>query len=825
MPGKRSASARAFLPRLPFVMPWLLAATAPCALAGTAIEEIRVVGISPAGGAELPAARVPRHVQTLTSADFERAQSLDVSELLARRLTSVTVNAAQNNPLQPDVRYRGYTASPLLGLAQGVAVYVNGARVNEPLGDTVSWDLLPQSAVAELALTAGADPLFGMNALGGALQVSMKNGFDFQAHRGEVYGGSHDRYGGTLESGNGNDRLAYYVNISRFDESGWRDLSDSDATNAYASLGWRGARAGVELGALYGDSFLTGNGTVPVGLAALDRKAIFTAPDVTENELAMVTLEAEYALAERTSVSLGAFHRKNDTHAFNGDAAEYTVCRLGDGDHLLDGLEDDDVEALGLELDALCGDRTLPDLAALEAALARAGGAVAAEDLTATLSGSGRLAGDAVNNRSSRDQTSHGMHLQLLHDGALLGRDNHLVVGAAHYQGDSRFAATVELAELDPVTRSTRGLGTGTFLDGAATAVDTRTRTASLYASDTLMLADALALTLAGRYDHTTVAVSDRTGRQPELEGNHDFHRFNPAVGLTWQPGDRLNVYASYAESSRAPTPIELTCNEAVFERARARAVENGESAAGTDFECRLPNAFVADPPLDQVVARSVELGLRGRAFGGRWHLGAFRSDNRDDIVFQSSGRATGVFGQVDSTRRQGLEAAANGQWGALRWFTNYTYLRATFEDHFDATSPAHPGADADGNLAVRPGDRIPATPAHQVKVGADWQVTERLAIGGEGIYNAGQYLRGDPANQLDRLDGYAVVNLRLCYAWSPRYRAFARVDNVFDAEYENFGVLAEDPGEVIDDLPDERPRYVAPGAPRGAWIGLRVTL
>jgi len=806
-----------------------LAAAAPPGLAQTrALEEIEVIGVTPTEGIGLSRDKIAGHVQRSSAADLERAQSLDLSDFMSRNLGSVSINSAQNNPLQPDVQFRGFTASPLLGLPQGIAVYQDGARINEPLGDAVNWDLLPESAVHSISLIGGANPLFGLNTLGGALALDMKNGFNFQGHGAEVYGGSFDRIVVNGESGGNNGTFGYYVNVSYFEEDGWRDLSDSDATNVYASLSWHGAGTSLDLGLQYGESFLTGNGALPVGLLAIDRDAIFTAPDITENDMHMFTLEGTHFLTDELHFSGSAFYRNNDTESFNGDASEFGVCDLGNGARLLEGLEEDDLEELGLDEDDVCDGVAHADAEALENFLnALAGGAeFDLEDLTGELSGTGVLAGEAINNRSTREQESWGFDAQLTFLEALFGHENHLVVGFGFNDGDSRFESVVELAGLDPVTRSTEGLGVGTFVDEAATFVNTSTESWSVYFTDTFSLTEDLHLTVAGRYNDTDVRIRDRSGERPELDGDHGFSRFNPAVGLAWQAREDLNLYGSYSESARAPTPIELSCNEGVFQVARDFAVAAGEDPDDIDFECRLPNAFLADPPLDQVVAKSFEAGARGRVFGTTdWHAGFFHTVNEDDIIFQTTGRATGLFANVDETRRLGVETSLRGRWQTLDWFLAYTYVEATFQDDFMVLSPAHPFADDEGEIRVRDGDRIPGIPEHQLKLGGDWAFANGLSVGADLVYNSDQHLRGDESNQLDTLDGYAVVNLRASYRFAQRFELFARVDNVFDAEYENFGLIGEDPGEVIEGLAGTRPNFLGPGAPRAGWVGLRVRL
>jgi outer membrane receptor protein involved in Fe transport len=806
----------------------LLASLPPVpASAAGALEEVTVVGVSPTEGARLDRSRFAAHVQSASADELARGQSLDLTDFMSRNFASVSINSAQHNPLQPDVQFRGFTASPLLGLPQGLAVYQDGVRVNEPLGDAVNWDLLPESAVASISLVGGANPVFGLNTLGGALAIDMKNGFNFEGHAGEVYGGSFDRIVGVLESGGNNGVFGYYANVHHFEEDGWRDLSDSDALNVYLSASWHGQRTSVDAAFQYGESELTGNGAIPAGLLDIDRDAIFTAPDVTENDMKMFTFEVEHTFSATVAFSGNAFYRGNDTDSLNGDASELAACEFADA-ALIEGLEEDDLEELGLDEDDVCegqfaGAQALEDF--LNAMLDPGDAAFNIEDLSDALSGTGVIEHEAINNISTREQDSHGGSGQIVLSQTLSARDNQLLLGFAWFDGESEFDSVVELSGLDEDTRSTEGLGTGTFLDEEATLVSTETRSWSVYFSDTVALTDRVALTVSGRYNDTDVQIDDRSGERAELNGDHDFERFNPAVGLTWQVADAINLYGSYSESSRAPTPIELSCNEGVFEIARRIAIDEGEDPDDVEFECRLPNAFLADPPLEQVVARSFEVGARGTLGAADYHLGFFHTVNRDDIVFQTTGRATGLFANVEETRRLGFEAAARGQWGALEWFGAYSYIEATFEDDFLALSPAHAFADEDGEIEVRAGDRMPGIPEHQLKLGADYALANGLSVGAEFIYNSDQVPRGDESNQLDEIGGYALVNLRAIYRLGGRFELFARVDNVFDEDYENFGLLGEDPTEVLEGLADDAPIFLGPGAPRAGWVGLRIRL
>jgi outer membrane receptor protein involved in Fe transport len=315
---------------------------------------------------------------------------------------------------------------------------------------------------------------------------------------------------------------------------------------------------------------------------------------------------------------------------------------------------------------------------------------------------------------------------------------------------------------------------------------------------------DAIAITISGRFNESKVALRDQIGTA--LNGNHKFHRFNPAAGITFQQSATLGFYAGYSESNRIPTPVELTC-------------------ADENDPCRLPNAFLADPPLLQVVGKSWEIGARGTRAEVDWHLGAFRTTNEDDIIFISAGALTneGFFSNVGDTRRQGIELSLKGSaFERLDWFLNYTYLSATFEENLALASENNPAA-IDSEVFVSPGDRIPLSPDTMIKFGMDYAATDKLSFGTAILHNADMYFRGDEGNDFAQIPGYTVLNLRAEYLFNERIAAFITLDNVFDRDYETFGLFG-DPAEVLGDTFSD-PRFLGPSAPRAAWIGVRLDL
>ena len=721
---------------------------------------------------------VPANVQRALAEQLQRSQALDLTDFLNRQFSSVSINHAQNNPLQPDFNFRGFTASPLLGLPQGLSVYENGVRINDPFGDTINWDLIPVSAIDNVQMLAGAQPVFGLNTLGGALSLRMKNGFGQQGTQLDAYGGAFGRLGTSLQAGGNDGRWGYYGDVDYFKEDGWRDHSYSDALRVYGALSRHESDWAVDLSAAYANTKLRGNGPAPAELLAIDRSAVFTYPDITQNEHAQLILEGSRSLSDVLRLSGNVFYRRLDTDTFNGDATPFEQCEFG-GEQFL-------VEEGGCE----------PILD------------VAGQPIPAELDGSEL---NAINNLGRREQESYGGSAQLGLQAPLFGRENNLTFGVAFSIGRTTFDSVVEAASLLEDRATSR---TGVFAQNFATAVGSDVTSASLYFLDTLSLSESVAVTLSGRYDDTRIELSDRSGEDPELDGKHDFGRFNPAVGVTFRLTPSMTLYGSYGESTRAPSPVELAC-------------------ASEDAPCNLPNAFLTDPPLEQVVAKSTEIGLRSEGHEGlQWHIGAFYTVNHNDILFQTTGGPqanVGFFDNVGDTLRTGIELSLSQRLARFRWSFDYSYLDATFDDDFVSNSPHHPIFASDPaspaivgeqKLLVTAGSNIPGIPQHQANLGVDFALRDRFDVGADVVMRSGVYLRGDEANLLDKTDGYAIVNLRAEWQLNDNVVLFARIENVFDQGYETFGVLG-DPREVFEDFSD--PRFLGSGPPLGAWVGARL--
>jgi iron complex outermembrane recepter protein len=737
----------------------------------TPVYETVVTATTPLHGSRLPRDRIPANVQTATGVAIAEQHSLDVAGYLNEALGSVHVNDAQDNPLQPDLQYRGFLASPLLGAPQGLSAYLDGARLNEPFGDTVNWDLIPTSAIRSVNLMPGSNPIFGLNTLGGALTLETKTGFTDPGAAASLLYGSFGRKLVSASAGTHGDHVGVFAAAELFDEDGWRRFSPSRKADALLSASYESGARSAELILMGVDTSLTGNGASPEQLLAADRAAIFTYPDRTENRLFMALARGETPVAAQVRISGTAFLRESRTRSVNGDQREWAECQAQPG--------------------VLCA---ADDSGAETPVLDRGGAPVPFADSY-----------DAANNGSYTRQHGYGAAAQLAIEAPLGTRENHLFVGAAADQGRIRFRSQSTVATLT----ADRGTIDAGFLDPASpVAVDSVVSNLGVYATDTLAVRGDLFLTASARFNVSTLSLRDQIG--DDLDGDHTFHRLNPALGLSYQPRAEIGGYAGYSESARAPTAIELTC------------------ASPTD-PCRLPNAFVADPPLNQVIARTFEVGVRGGVRRGGmtldYALAGFRTSNSDDILFISSGMVSnqGYFSNVGNTRRQGIEASLLGRQrmggrARIDWAVHYTLMSATFETPFTALSATHPDA-INGSIGVPAGAHIPSIPAHVAKATlsgvSGWGGVAGLTV----VANSSQYFRGDEANLLAPLPGFVVVNLRFGYQLTPQIAVNLLANNALDAHFSTFGVLGSATavlGPTFDD-----PRFVGPGAPRAAWLEL----
>jgi outer membrane receptor protein involved in Fe transport len=743
------------------------------------LPTVHVIGTAPLPGVERPLSQIPSNIRHLGAKSLDDAQDVSLTDALATRLPGVNLNETQGNPFQADLNYRGFTASPLLGTAQGLSVYIDGVRANTPFGDTVNWDMIPQVALDSLTVIPGSNPLFGLNTLGGAIAIATKDGFRYRGSEVEAKVGSFGRKSLEVEHGGNNGSLGYYVAASKYREDGWREYSQSDVQQFFGKLSWRDAKTELDLSLSHADAELTGNGLLPISMLRQKREQIFTHPDTTWNTQTQITLAASHWLTDSSRLSGNLYYRTNKTRTLNGDGND----EFEDGPH---------------------------DLAA---------------------AGDGLNIENGANNRTRTQQESWGMAGQW----SQATGDHQYALGASLDLASARFRQSEEIGTLD----ASRGV-VPTDDEALENKLSGRTRTASLYATDTWALTPALHLTAAARYNHTRIQNTDKLNAvAPNLDADYTYKKLNPALGLTWQAAPALTLFGGFNQGNRAPTPIELGC-------------------ADPANPCSLPNAMAADPYLKQVVARTLEVGARGRLLGNvGWNAALYRTNSTDDILFVGTSTSQGYFTNFGKTRRDGFELAFDGKAGSVDWQLAYGWIKGTFQDSAcllaqnnssRGTAAACTAGSQDDEILVKSGNRLPGIPQHSLKLGLSWRAAPDLRLGADVTAFSSQYLRGNENNQHQagttsdifggsrtfensgKTAGYALLNLKADYQLARAWSLFGSVNNVFDKHYATGGALAENAfngsGAFVPDSDQwRRESFVAPGAPRSFWLGLRYRL
>ena len=802
------------LARSPFALAIIASAVtyafSPAAEANDAMDRYEVIEVQ--GATPLSAnsnnSAVFGNVQTLTQDDIEGSVNRSLPELLKTQLASVNLNDVQNNPFQPDLQYRGFTASPLLGLPQGISVYLNGGRVNEAFGDTVHWDLMPLDAIDTVSLYSGSNPLFGQNTLGGALALRTKTGFSFNANEIDLQAGQFGQKAASVESGGNNDHWAYYVNLNHYEEDGWRDYSPSEVQQLFTSLAYKSDKMHLDMNLFMADNELLGNGASPIELLDIEgREAVYTHPDQTNNELTHVNITGDFVITDTLSLTANMFYRDTQTQSINGDDSDFGACQFADGRVTLCEFEDDDDDD---PLDSDGDDDDDDDLPVVgEGDDIEAVEFIGFDDDTALAEISDVDADelDGTYNTGRTDAKATGLSFQLAKQYALSGFSSELIVGASYTKGDVNYAADTTFGILE--NESAQDSRTVLPIDGlmaqeARVRLDVDTTAWSLFFMNSTQLSSAVSLNLGGRFNRDHIVMEDLIDDgEGSLDGNHRFTQFNPAVGVDITIDEQSQLNLAISQSSRTPSPAELSC-------------------ADEDDPCRLPNGFVADPPLDQVVTQTIEANYTTRIDNIDLMLNVFHSRSKDDIIFQQAGSVAsrGYFINVDETQRQGVEFSVGSTWEKLTYRLNYNYLNATYESTFTSFSPFNPqGPDR----LVTPGDKIPGQPEHLVKLYADYALTDKARLGAEVISASSQYFRGDEANENEKIDGYVIANIYASYRFNDTFTASLRVNNVFDKDYETFGTYGE-ADEVLEDIyPDvEGAEFVGPAQPRMVSVNLK---
>ncbi|MFO1134996.1 MAG: TonB-dependent receptor [Rhodoblastus sp.] len=732
------------------------------------LDAIEVVVSSPLDAPDTGVERMkyPGGVTTVSAAELADTRQGDLAQALERRAPGVAIIDTTGNPFQPEVDYRGFTASPVVGAPQGLAVYQNGVRVNEAWGDGVNWDLIPLVAIDRTTIL-GANPVFGLNALGGAVVLDMKNGFTWQGFEIDARLGGQMRRQGSVQYGVKSGDWAGYFALEGVRDNGARHFSGATVRRFYGDIGYRGDKAEIHATLGLAANKFGASGPAPMELVDADKRAVYTTPQTSQNQLAQFALNGSFDISPTWKAKANVYYRFFDQKRVDGNTTDF----------------------------ASCGAATLCD------------GAGAATSMPDILPG----APYGVIDRTWTRSRTLGASAQATNTDRLLGHGNRLTFGVSVDRGWTHFRAEEELGIIQTDYRVT---GIGIPVIEPMSGVEPVSLKAAntyygAYIQDAFDITDQLTVTAGGRYNLAKIALYDQI--TTALNGGGSYGRFNPTAGATYRILPNFSIFASYAEANRAPTPLELGC-------------------ADPNRPCMIDNFLVSDPPLKQVVARTVEAGARGSftlpgflpgAF--EWSAGLYRTLSSDDILnVPSAITGRGYFVNAGRTLRQGVETSLAYKDERLTAYVNYTFTDATFRDAIQLGSPNNPLAVALGvsSIMVAPGSHLPSTPPHRIKAGADFALTPQWKIGGDVVYVSGSWLRGDEINQFAKLSPYALVNLRASYQMTKEFQIYGLVENALNARPKTFGTFFDPTQIAFANLID--PRTVSLAPPIAAYIGAK---
>ncbi len=821
-------------------------------------SKINVYSPGPLPSIGLDRSIVPGAIQVIDPKDIAQQSGVSLADYLNNNTQGISFNEVGGNPWQPEIFYRGYSAGSIAGNPQGLSIYVDGVRENQPFSDVVLWDTIPTWALSGIQVIGGSNPIYGLNTLGGAISMQTKNGKLFNKGVISATAGSWDRTAGLIEMGGliEGTNIDYYFGYNHTSENGWRDYSPSHLNQAFGKVGVDLETGGrVELSYTGASNNLTGNGLAPKYLLGADNAGVNTVPDLTENRYNKFNLAYTDLISDTTMLSANAYYVQSNRYTLNGDAE--------------------------IEFDA---------------------GSFSNSGLNTTLGrymvnqGNEIEEIEAETRTTKTKQDKYGITAQLTFTDDLFGYKNHLVTGVNletaligfvqnEYEG-SNFVGNTRV-----IDTSSGEYENNTDLQG-------RTKTAGLYAVDTLSLNDQWHMTGGLRYNYTEIDNKDRRADQSggSLTEKASYARINPTIGVTFKPTENYQTYASYSESNRAPTSIEWGCSNPAI-------------------ACSLPTQMADDPPLDDIVSKTYEVGASGRLTSDiKWNAAIYHAMNHDDIQFINSNAQNGLgyFDNVGRTRRDGLDfgAAGSGLFGLdlfgqgskVSWSGSYGYVNATYDSDIRLLSDANSsrsvttnaynsyddddlvsesagtaketlvaladlygttaiwgGADvtnivideviADGSdkdafvewiednvgietsgIDVKRGDQLANIPQHRLKLRANYDPTPNMRLGLTALGYGKSYMMGNE-NQKHQGDGenpgYFLLSADMSWSPSKNWLVSLKAINLLDKDYYNGGRLlmngfTGDGNTAREDV--FRGVGVIPGSPQAAWITVGYT-
>jgi outer membrane receptor protein involved in Fe transport len=793
---------------------------------------VEVISTTPLPSIGLPLNKIPANIQIAKPKDINNQGGVSIADYINNNMQGITVSDMTGSPFQPEINFRGYSASPLLGNPQGLSTYIDGVRVNEPFGDVTLWDKIPNFAIGGMQLIPGSNPIYGLNTLGGSIAIQTKSGREAKGVGLEFEAGSWGRqrslaeFGGVSKDGS----IDYFVGFQHLKEDGWRKFSPTTLNQAFAKVGWQNESSKLNLSYIATDNNLIGNGFTPQNLLSGDRDQIHTRPDFTNNYYHHLALNGDHWLNKDVMISGNAYYRKSNRHTINGDGWEndnYTVGRYS----------------------AYTG----ADGCTYHATTCRSPEGYSGSVLNKTKTKQDTLGGSI---QASFNQDVWGKKNQLItglnYEFTMLQYSQRERVNISNLDGEGAVINRAPLANLltpaadvFDATRAPIMAGNGLQPETQTVGLTGKQYNYGVFATDTLSLNDKWHLNGGARWNYSKIDNTDSlngASAANSLTAKDTYIRINPTLGLTFNPQEKLTFFTSYSESSRAPTPIELGCSNPAY-------------------PCRLPAQMADDPPLKQVVAKTYEFGGRGDLGSSvKWNAAVYTATNHNDIQFlqslhggESGMSGLGYFANVGRTKRNGLDVGLTGTIDRFKWNTSYSYIDATFDSDLEMASNSNSQDRLDGGddraIMVKKGNSLPAIPKHQFKLRAQYQVTPDWSVGANLIAYSEQYVWGNENNAHQpkaagtssancsigteaggghacgkgKLDAYGIVNLDTQYNIGKGWKAFAKATNIFDHDYDVSGRLIEtlfnNAGTYVG---DNKQLGLIPGSPRAAWLGLR---
>jgi len=733
---------------------------------------INVISTTPLPSIGLPLNIIPANIQIVNRADLKNQPGVSIADFANNNLQGVSIQETQGNPFQPDITFRGYTASPLGGSPQGVSVFLDGVRMNEPFGDTVRWDLIPSFAIQGMQMVPGSNPVYGLNTLGGAIAIQTKSGRTNQGVALEASAGSWGRknvsaeYGGVSKDGS----VDYYLGVNYLDEDGWRKFSPTTVKQTFGKVGWQSESTKIDLSYLNVNNDMIGNGLVPEELMnGLGRDAIHTRPDQTRNSLNQITLNGSHWLNNDVMFSANTYYRRSNQKTLNGDVNDAFV-------------DDPDPQS--------------------------------------------------VFNKTITRTNAVGISAQLAFNQNIFNKKNQLILGTGIDRSVSKYGQTEQ--EFFSWDSSRYPSGGEADPEGTVTNFKGKTITSSLYATDTLSLNELVHLNGGLRYNYSKInnkdylAGSDPVNHPGDSGGSHVFNRINPSLGLTLTPNQNVSIFGSYNESNRVPTAMELGCSDpaapCLLPNAMASDPPLKQVVAKTyDFGARgnLTENVKWSASVYQAVNHNdiqfISTNNTNSSLGYFSNVGRTKRQGLDIGLSGSIDKLSlsGSYGYIRATYDDSFEITSQSN------STNDHGVITVNKGNYIPGIPKH-------QFKLRAQyEVIPAW-----TVGANIVAfSSRYMYGNENNdHQANSAACRSPATSDEvpcgsgKTSGYTIVNLDTQYNVGSGWKVFAKAINVFDTDYETTGRLGASHFGSTGDWNDvtNGTRLLSPGAPRAGWIGVR---